>query len=144
MNWKNTKWIVGLMVLGNMLVFCGSEPEEIIEEVDPMTNIGIGPVKQIDFIELDSSLVEKGEAIYKEKCTACHNIDVKLIGPPQAGILKRRTPEWVMNLMLNTSEMLKKDPTARRLYLEYNKVPMTNQGLTEEEARSVLEYFRTI
>ena len=67
-----------------------------------------------------------------------------MIGPPQAGVLDRRTPEWVMNMIINPSEMIKKDPTARHLLKEYNNVPMTEQGVTEEEARKILEYFRTM
>jgi hypothetical protein len=37
-----------------------------------------------------------------------------------------------------------KDPVARELLIEYNGAPMANQSLTEEEARAILEYFRTI
>jgi len=139
-----TKFIFGLICLGIVLSFCDSEPEEVIEDVDPMTNIGIGPIKSVTLGEIDMDLVEKGKKYYNDKCTACHKIDTKIIGPPQAGILKRRTPEWVMNLILNPAEMLKKDPTARKLLKEYNNVPMTDQGVTKEEARSILEYFRTI
>lgn len=144
MNLEKTKLILVTICLGILIVYCDSEPEEIIEEVDPMTNIGIGPIKKVEFSEIDLDLVEKGKKFYNEKCTACHKIDVKIIGPPQAGILKRRTPEWVMNLILNPAEMLKKDPTARKLLKEYNNVPMTDQNVTQEEARSILEYFRTI
>lgn len=144
MECKKTKWLLSLLCSGLVLSYCASEPEEVIEEVDPMTNIGIGPIKSIVFGEIDMDLVEKGKKFYNEKCTACHKIDVKIIGPPQAGILKRRTPEWVMNLILNPAEMLKKDPTARKLLKEYNNVPMTDQGVSQEEARSILEYFRTI
>ena len=144
MNGKKTKSVLGIICLGIILSYCAGEPEEIIEEVDPMTNIGIGPIKSIVFGEIDMDLVEKGKKFYNEKCTACHKIDVKIIGPPQAGILKRRTPEWVMNLILNPAELLKKDPTARKLLKEYNNVPMTDQGVSQEEARSILEYFRTI
>ncbi|HIA36939.1 MAG TPA: cytochrome c [Flavobacteriales bacterium] len=144
MECKKTEWLLSLLCSGLVLSYCASEPEEVIEEVDPMTNIGIGPIKSIVLGEIDMDLVEKGKKFYNETCTACHKIDVKIIGPPQAGILKRRTPEWVMNLILNPAEMLKKDPTARKLLKEYNNVQMTDQGVTQEEARSILEYFRTI
>jgi hypothetical protein len=60
------------------------------------------------------------------------------------GIYERRAPEWVMNIMLNPTEMLKKDVTAVALLKEYNNIQMINQNLTKEEARSIAEYFRTL
>ena len=49
-----------------------------------------------------------------------------------------------MNIMLNPTEMIKKDPTAIQLLKEYNNVVMYNQNLTVEEARALAEYFRTL
>ena len=40
--------------------------------------------------------------------------------------------------------MVKNDPDAKALFMEFNGSPMANQSLTEEEARNVLEYFRTL
>jgi len=77
-------------------------------------------------------------------CTACHRADKKFIGPAPVGILKRRSPEWVMNMILNPEQMVKEDPLAKELLLEFNGAPMTNQNLSKEDARAVLEYFRTL
>ncbi len=104
---------------------------------------GLGPIKSITLGEFDPELAKKGEEIYKLKCTACHNPDNDKIGPAPHGILERRTPEWIMNMILNPEEMAKNDPIARGLLMKYNTV-MANQGLTEEDARAVLEYFRTL
>jgi hypothetical protein len=40
--------------------------------------------------------------------------------------------------------MVNEDPLAKELLMEFNGSPMANQGLSEEEARAVLEYFRTL
>jgi len=40
--------------------------------------------------------------------------------------------------------MVQKDPIARQLLIDHNGSPMADQGLTEEEARQILEYFRTL
>lgn len=111
---------------------------------DPMSNKGIGPVKEVTLGELDQQLAAEGAEIYQQKCTACHKPDKKFIGPAPKGIFERRSPEWVMNMILNPSEMLEKDPIAKQLLLEANGAPMADQNLTEEEARKVLEYFRTL
>lgn len=144
---KRFQHLLVLCCMGISLANCGGdkqEAEEDIPDVDPMTNLGIGPVKSLEFGELDQAMADEGKKLYDAKCTACHNIKTKMIGPPQAGVLDRRTPEWVMNMIINPTEMIKKDPTARHLLKEFNNVPMTEQGVTEEEARKILEYFRTM
>ena len=40
--------------------------------------------------------------------------------------------------------MLRDDPLAKALFMEFNGSPMSDQGLTEPQARAVLEYFRTL
>jgi len=40
--------------------------------------------------------------------------------------------------------MLKKDPIAIALLKEYNNIMMLNQNLSNDEARSITEYFRTL
>jgi cytochrome c len=111
---------------------------------DPLTNKGIGPVKELVLGELNPEKAAQGEEIYKKMCSACHKPTEKFIGPAPKGILDRRSPEWVMNMILNPEEMIKSDPIAKQLLIEANLAPMANQHLTEEQARAVLEYFRTI
>lgn len=110
-----------------------------------LVNKGVGPVKSVEISEtIDQSMVERGAAVYNRMCTACHRIEKKFVGPPVKGILERRTPEWVMNMLLNPDEMLKKDPIAKALFEEFYGVPMVNQYLTHEQARDILEYYRTL
>ncbi|WP_103071612.1 c-type cytochrome [Aquimarina sediminis] len=106
---------------------------------------GVGPVTSLELpAEIDQSMVAKGQDIFKKMCMACHKPNKRFIGPAPTGILKRRSPEWVMNMILNPSEMVEKDPLAKELLIEFNGSPMANQSLTEEDARAVLEYFRTL
>jgi len=104
---------------------------------------GLGPISSVTLGELDTELAKKGEEIYVLKCTACHTADSEKLGPAPKGIFERRTPEWVMNMILNPEEMAMKDPIGRGMLMKYNTV-MANQGLTEDDARAVLEYFRTL
>ncbi len=110
-----------------------------------LTNKGIGPVTSLTLhAEIDETMAAKGADVFKKMCTACHRADKKFIGPAPKDILDRRSPEWVMNMILNPDEMTQKDPLAKALLIEFNGSPMANQNLTEEDARAVLEYFRTI
>lgn len=114
------------------------------ERID-LTNKGIGPVKSVTIAtEVDQNLAAQGKAVYDKMCTACHKPDKKYIGPAPKNILDRRTPEWVMNMILNPDVMIVQDPLAKDLLMEFNGAPMANQNLTEEEARAILEYFRTL
>ncbi len=114
------------------------------ERVD-MSTKGVGPIKSVELSpEIDQAMVANGKKVYDQMCLACHRIGKKFIGPPPNGILERRTPEWVMNMILNPQEMVQQDPLAKELLQEFNGSPMANQGLTEDEARSILEYFRTL
>ncbi len=110
-----------------------------------LVNKGIGPVDAVELREtIDTIMVSQGKDLYAQKCTACHKVGETFIGPPPNGILKRRTPEWVMNMILNPDEMLQKDSVAKALFMEFNGQVMTNQHVSEEEARSILEYFRLL
>lgn len=104
---------------------------------------GVGPVKSLSLGALDMKMAEEGEKIYKRLCTSCHKPTKRYIGPAPKGILERRTPEWVMNMILNPEGMVEQDPIAKELLQRYIS-PMANQNLTQDEARKVLEYFRTI
>ncbi|SRX72858.1 c-type cytochrome [Aequorivita antarctica] len=117
------------------------KPSEMID----LTNKGVGPIKSLELpATIDNAMAAKGMEVYKTKCMACHKPDKKFVGPAPKDILLRRTPEWIMNMILDPEDMIKKDPLAKALLIEFNGSPMANQGLTEEEARQVLEYFRTL
>lgn len=118
-----------------------TKPSETID----LTNKGVGPIKSLVLpATIDNAMAAKGMEVYKTKCMACHKPDKKFIGPAPKDILKRRTPEWIMNMILDPEDMIQKDPLAKALLIEFNGSPMANQNLTEEEARQVLEYFRTL
>jgi mono/diheme cytochrome c family protein len=111
---------------------------------DPLDNKGVGPVSSVELGPVDQAMVDEGKALYDQLCIACHKPTEKFIGPAPAGILSRRSPEWIMNMILNPDQMVKEDPIAKALLVEYNNIPMIGQGLTEEQARKILEYFRTL
>ncbi len=106
---------------------------------------GVGPIKSI-VIEstIDKGLAEKGAEIFKTNCTACHKEDKRFIGPAITGVTERRSPEWIMNMILDPQLMVKENQLAKDLLMEFNGAAMANQNLTEDQARSIYEYFRTI
>jgi len=72
----------------------------------------------------------------------CHKMDTTYVGPSLGEVTTRRTPAYIMNMILNPQEMVEKHPVAKKLLAE-RMTFMANQGLTLAEARAVLEYLRT-
>ena len=92
--------------------------------------------------KLDEAMAEKGQKISELKCESCHKMtDERLVGPGWHGVTTRHKPEWIMNFMTNTDEMIDKDPKAQEM-LEICMVRMPNQNLSDDEAREILEYMR--
>lgn len=149
------KSIVPHLLLVTLLAACGGETRQPIPTpaaqshseaaaIDPLANKGIGPIKEVALSELDEKMATEGQQIFAEKCTACHKVDSRYIGPALKGVTERRSPEWIMNMILNPQGMLESDPIAKQLLAEANGAPMANQNLSQEEARKILEYFRTL
>ncbi|MGB3149276.1 MAG: cytochrome c [Maribacter sp.] len=156
--------LLTLLALSALVVSCGEKKEEKKEGFEmnrtkkevkaveasedipvDMDNKGVGPITSVSFAdEIDAELAAAGQAKFQAICTACHMAEQRMIGPALKGVYERRSPEWVMNMILNPDGMLKEDPIAKALLKEYNNAIMLNQNLSEEDARSVAEYLRTL
>jgi len=104
---------------------------------------GIGPVTDRVEIadDIDPAMAEQGRSIYAMKCEACHNMEGRMVGPALGDVLDRRSPEFVMNFILNPSGMAREHPVGQELLQEY-MTPMPFQNVSESEARAIVEYLR--
>lgn len=102
---------------------------------------GIGPIEAFDPGPLDAAMAEKGAEFFKLKCSACHKMEGRYVGPGLATVTQTRSPAYIMNMMLNPAEMLEKHPEAKAKLAEFMTL-MPNQNLTQDEARAILEYLR--
>lgn len=108
-----------------------------------LSDKGVGPISKVDLAEIDNALVGKGKILFDTKCSACHKIEKRFVGPLIRGVIQRRSPEWIMNMILDPDRMVKENKIAKDLLAEYLS-PMANQSLSKDEARAILEYFRTL
>ncbi len=158
------KKIVGILAISVLLIGCGEKKKEekrgfefnrgktdkkSIETSEgvpvDMDNEGIGPFKNITFpAEINADLVTIGKAKYDALCTACHMPSQRLIGPPLSGVYEIRNVTWVMNMIANPTEMIKKDPIAKALLKDYNNAIMLNNNLSEQDTRAIAEFLRTL
>ena len=87
----------------------------------------------------------KGKAIFEAKCTTCHKIDTRLIGPALGPQLTSETDDkwlikWVQN---NQSLIASKDAKALKIYNEYNQSNMTVfSDLSDADVTNVIAYVR--
>ncbi|MGQ0701579.1 MAG: cytochrome c [Gemmatimonadales bacterium] len=143
------RWTVGLLLGLGALSSCTSAEEEPGEESALGAELsafelenGIGPVKEaVTLGPLDPALAEQGRQIFDTKCSMCHKMDTTYVGPPIGEVTARRTPAYILNMILNPQEMVEKHPVAKQLLAE-RMTFMPNQQLTLADARAVLEYLR--
>jgi cytochrome c len=138
---------VFLLVLVSLtLAACGGSETDSAESVpeEPTAEqlrIGFGPISEVTLGPIDAELVAVGEEAFTIKCSACHKLATRYVAPPLGDIVTRRSPEFIMNMMLNPEGMLEKHPEVKALLAEY-LTPMANQQLTQDESRAILEYLR--
>jgi cytochrome c551/c552 len=139
-----------------LLAACGGkgesaeEAEEAEEAQEPVGELsafelehGIGPVKEpVTLGPVDPALATTGQGIFELKCSACHKMESKYVGPALGEVTSRRSPAFVMNMILNPMEMVERHPVGEQLLAEHMTF-MANQNLTPDDARAVLEYLRT-
>ncbi len=84
----------------------------------------------------------KGKLAFESKCLACHSIaGGEKLGPDLYGVTRRRDDAWLARWLKAPEQMLQTDAAAKAM-LDTYKVPMPNQGLSEEEIRHYLAYFK--
>jgi len=139
--------ILALIIL--FLVGCGGGEKSDAPELSPdgltpyQLKNGIGPITTRVFYEaIDTAMVARGKATFDVKCVACHKVEARLVGPPLENVTKRRSPEFIMNMILNPEGMVKQHPEVKAMLATYY-VPMTFQNVTQQDARDILEYLRT-
>ena|ERR1035437_369269 len=130
----NRKLLVGVSSLIAFLLF--SMNVVAVQPKVMITKVEMGPI--------NPQMVNLGKGLFNSKCVACHTLDQNKIGPALRNVSKERKPEYIMNVLLNTAKMQKIDPVYKGLLVKFKNVPMPDPNLTEAQARSILEYLRSV
>ncbi|MCA9737715.1 MAG: cytochrome c [Gemmatimonadota bacterium] len=142
-----------------LLAACGAEPAADAAPADSAAEVtsasdagalsqveldqGLGPIRDLTLDDVDAALAATGEGAFVTKCSACHKIEDRYVGPRLGTVLARRRPEYVMNMILNANEMVQRHPQVRELLAQFY-TPMPVQVTDPAEARAILEYLRTV
>lgn len=149
---KNTGWI---LIVALLMWGCSSSTEDgqsggqdAGTSSSGLTSFemehGIGPVDEaISIGDIDEDMAETGAEIFKTKCSACHKISERYVGPALGDVFETRSPTYVMNMILNPDEMVKEHPEAKKMLSQF-LTPMPNQNLTRDQARAIVEYLASV
>lgn len=94
------------------------------------------------FISLQYIHAQDGEAIFKQKCSACHKVGGgRLVGPDLIGVTTKRSEEWLIKWVTSSSSLIASgDKDANAIYSEYNKMAMPDQPLADTELKAIFTF----
>ncbi len=86
--------------------------------------------------------VKEGQTLFKSKCTTCHSVTKKVVGPALAGMTERHDEEWLVKWIRNSQAMVASgDPTAVQIFEENNNLVMTAfTDLSDDQIKSIIAY----
>lgn len=84
-----------------------------------------------------------GAILFGKKCAGCHTIgEGDRAGPDLLNVTKRRDVAWIKAFVRGPqAKITAGDPVAVELFNKFNKLPMPDQPLTDEELDALLAYF---
>ncbi len=89
---------------------------------------------------------QSGEELYNSVCAACHTINQgRLVGPDLTGVYNKQDMPWLIGFIRSSQQMIKsKDPAAVAIFEEYNKLPMPDNNLSDQQIISIIDYIRSV
>ena len=87
---------------------------------------------------------DQGQETFQTLCSVCHTIGGgRLVGPDLQGVSERRSEEWIIGFVQHSQQLVAAgDPDAVAIFEEFNRIPMPDQPLSDEEIRRIIEYMR--
>ena len=84
----------------------------------------------------------RGEYLFSTKCATCHAPGHgDRVAPDLTHVTHMRDREWLTKYISAPDEVLKAgDPIAAALFAKYNRMPMPNLGLTDQQVSDVIAY----
>jgi len=88
---------------------------------------------------VDTSYKE-GERLFKDNCSACHNIHDKVIGPALKE-MDSMDRQWLYKWIKDSQALIKTgDEKANKIYKEYRMMPQPSFNLSEQEIDNIVNY----
>jgi len=87
---------------------------------------------------------KEGRTLFKAKCSSCHALDAKLVGPALTGVSDRHSEEFLLKWIPNSQGLVASgNPEAVKLFNDNGKVAMTSfPELDETKVKDILQYIK--
>lgn len=87
---------------------------------------------------------DQGQKNFQTLCSVCHTVGGgRLVGPDLQGVSERRSEGWIIRWVRHSQELVAAgDPDAVVLFQEFNRIPMPDQPLSDEEILGIIGYIR--
>jgi mono/diheme cytochrome c family protein len=120
-----------------------NRPVVPFQESAVVSDEGIGRFSQVVLNpEIDVKKAAAGKLIFENSCKACHRLTEDVInGPGLKNVTNKYKPAWILNLLTNTTQMLREDPTLAAK-TEIFQTRMPDLQLPDDAAFKLLEYLR--
>lgn len=100
---------------------------------------------KVSYQPIDSLSIAKGQVLFTQNCTGCHQIRVDGIGPRLSGITSVTSTAWVKKFIKNSQDVIAAgDERATQVFLTYKKAVMPSYNhLQETELNAIVDYLST-
>lgn len=86
-------------------------------------------------------VLAKGQQLFQNNCSACHNFRQKGIGPDLSAVMADVSPEWMRTFIRNAPEVIKGgDVRATKLYKEYQQVMPPFPLLSDDDIGAIMAF----
>lgn len=102
------------------------------------------PAAAICPLPADSSIVVKGEVLFNQYCSGCHNFRQDAIGPQLAGLASKVSVQRMQKFIKNPKSVIEAgDERAQALYKKYKVFMPSFAHLKEEELNAIIAFINT-
>jgi mono/diheme cytochrome c family protein len=91
-----------------------------------------------------NSAVDNGKQLFQEQCAACHNVNIRTVGPALANVDQTHSLEWIYNFVKSSQSMVKKgDKQAADIFGQFQIVMPDHPDITKDQVKDILSYIKS-
>lgn len=89
----------------------------------------------------DTQILAKGQQLFQNNCSACHNFLQKGIGPNLSAVTAEASPEWLRKFIRNAPKVIQSgDARATKLYAEYKQAMPPFASLSDGDIQAIMSF----
>lgn len=111
------------------------------------TKILFSVIASLLFINVfaDDRTIDEGKTIFTLRCAACHNVNIKVVGPALANVDQRHGIDWIIKFVHSSQTLVKNnDKDAVAVFNEFNKIIMPDHpDLSTDQVKGIVEFIKS-